>query len=499
MNSPETDDGTQDPAQLLEVPSVRMNTSTSDSVEPRRGWRGIISVIKQSLRGDSTVDYTKGSISRASILLAVPMILEMALESVFAVVDIFFVAKLGTKAVATVGITESMISILYALAIGLGMGTTALVSRRIGEGDTAGAAISAGQALWVGLTISVIVALVGVFYTEQMLRFMGADEAVIATGIGYTRLMFAGNFTIVFLFLINAIFRGAGDAMLALKALWLANAINIVLDPLLIFGWGPFPELGVEGAAYATNIGRAIGVAYGLSFLIGRHGRIRIALHQMKLRLGIVASLVRISAGGVAQYLIATASYVFLMQIVASFGSATIAGYIIAIRVMMFVMLPAWGLSNAAATLAGQNLGAGKPDRAETAVWAIAFYNGAYMAVVGVLLWILAAPVIGFFTSEPEALANGVRCLRILCYGFVPFGFGIAVTQAFNGAGDTLTPTLINLVAFWVVGVPAAYALAYYLGWGADGVYWAIFTSDIITGVFGCMAFARGKWKLRVV
>ena len=297
MNSPETDDGTQDPAQLLEVPSVRMNTSTSDSVEPRRGWRGIISVIKQSLRGDSTVDYTKGSISRASILLAVPMILEMALESVFAVVDIFFVAKLGTTAVATVGITESMISILYALAIGLGMGTTALVSRRIGEGDTAGAAISAGQALWVGLTISVIVALVGVFYTEQMLRFMGADEAVIATGIGYTRLMFAGNFTIVFLFLINAIFRGAGDAMLALKALWLANAINIVLDPLLIFGWGPFPELGVEGAAYATNIGRAIGVAYGLSFLIGRHGRIRIALHQMKLRLGIVASLVRISAG----------------------------------------------------------------------------------------------------------------------------------------------------------------------------------------------------------
>lgn len=479
--------------------STRLAGGATSDQPSLDGWRGAVDLIKQSLRGDSSFDYTRGSISRASILLAIPMILEMALESVFAVVDIYFVAQIDTTAVATVGITESMISILYALAIGLGMGTTALVSRRIGEGDTAGAAISAGQALWIGLVISVVVALVGVLYTEQLLRFMGADEAVLATGLGYTRLMFAGNFTIVFLFLINAIFRGAGDAMLALKALWLANAINIVLDPVLIFGWGPFPALGVEGAAYATNIGRAIGVFYGLSFLIGRHGRIRLALHQMRLRLNIVAALVRISAGGVAQYLIATASYVFLMQIVASFGSATIAGYIIAIRVMMFVILPAWGLSNAAATLAGQNLGAGKPDRAETAVWAIAFYSGAYMAAVGVLLWVFAAPVVGFFTSEPEAVANGVRCLRILSYGFVPFGLGIAVTQAFNGAGDTLTPTLINLIAFWLVGVPLAYALAYFFDWDADGVYWAIFVSDLVTGALGCAAFARGKWKLRIV
>jgi putative MATE family efflux protein len=460
---------------------------------------GVLDLVKQSLRGDADYDYTQGSISRASILLAIPMILELALESVFAVVDIFFVAQLGTAAVATVGLTESMMSILYALAIGIGMGTTALVARRVGEGDKPAAALAAGQALWIGLAISAGVALVGVTFTEELLSFMGAENAVIAEGANYTRIMFAGNFTIVFLFLINAIFRGAGDAMLALKSLWLANAINIVLDPLLIFGIGPFPELGVEGAAVATNIGRAVGVAYAISFLIGRSGRLRVGAAQLRMQLAIIVSLLRISAGGVAQYLIATMSWVLLMQIVAGFGSAVIAGYVIAIRVLMFAILPAWGLSNAAATLAGQNLGAGKPDRAQKAVWAIAWYCTLYMGVAGVLCWVFAPAIIGFFSPEAAAVENGALALRIVSYGFVPAGFGMALTQAFNGAGDTLTPTLINFFAFWLAQVPLAYVLAVVSGFGAQGVYWAIFVSDLIIGVVACVAFARGRWKLREV
>lgn len=473
---------------------------SSESVRPGgSGLRATLAIIRQSLAGDSDFDYTQGSISRATLLLAIPMILEMALESVFAVVDIFFVARLGTTAVATVGLTETMISILYALAIGVGMGTTALVSRRIGEGDPDAAGIAAGQALWVGLGISALVAGIGLSYTSELLRFMGADEFVLREGVGYTRIMFAGNFTIVFLFVMNAIFRGAGDAMLAMKALWLANAINIVLDPLLIFGVGPFPELGVEGAAYATNIGRGVGVAYAASILIGRRGRIQIALQQLRIRVSVIATLLRISAGGVAQYLIATASYVFLVQIIAGFGSTQLAGYVIAIRVVMFTILPAWGLSNAAATLAGQNLGAGKPDRAEEAVWSIAYYCAGYMTLVGIVCWVWAEAIIGFFTAEPEAIASGMLSLRILSLGYIPFGFGLAVIQAFNGAGDTLTPTLINVLAFWVVQVPLAYTLALFAGWGSEGVYWAIFASDLLTGIVGCWAFSRGSWKLREV
>ncbi len=473
-------------------------SSSNFSASPR-GLRGVYQLVKQSLSGDTDYDYTKGSISRASLLLAIPMILELALESVFAVVDIFFVAQLGTTAVAVVGLTESMITILYALAIGVGMGTTALVARRIGEGDRSAASVAGGQALWLGASMSFIVAVVGLLFAEDLLRLMGAEEAVIVEGSGYTRIMFGGNFTIVFLFLLNAIFRGAGDAMLALKSLWLANAINIVLDPLLIFGIGPFPELGVEGAAIATNLGRAIGVLYALSFLLGRGGRLKVGLDELRLRLGIIASLLRISVGGVAQYILATASWIFLMQIVAGFGSAVIAGYVIAIRVVMFTILPAWGLSNAAATLAGQNLGAGKPERAEQAVWAIALYCAAYMALVGVVCWVFAAQILGLFTADAEAISFGATALRIVCLGYIPAGFGMALTQAFNGTGDTLTPTIINFFAFWIVQVPLAYALALVLGFGAEGVFWAIFTSDLLIGLIACGAFALGRWKLREV
>lgn len=476
--------------------------SSNHSSKSQRGMRAFHStvlLVKQSLRGDTEYDYTQGSISRASLLLAIPMILELALESVFAVVDIFFVAQLGTTAVAVVGLTESMITLLYALAIGVGMGTTALVARRIGEGDRSAASVAAGQALWLGALMSLVVAGIGLIFAEDLLRLMGAEEAVISSGSGYTRIMFGGNFTIVFLFLLNAIFRGAGDAMLALKSLWLANAINIVLDPLLIFGLGPFPELGVEGAAIATNLGRGIGVIYALSFLLGRDGRIKLGLNELRLRFGIIVSLLRISAGGVAQYLLATASWIFLMQIVAGFGSAVVAGYVIAIRVVMFTILPAWGLSNAAATLAGQNLGAGKPDRAEAAVWSIAMYCAGYMALVGAICWFFAAPILGFFTQEAQAIESGALALRIVSLGYIPAGFGMALTQAFNGAGDTLTPTVINFIAFWIVQVPLAYALALLLGFGSEGVFWAIFASDLLIGAIACWAFARGRWKLREV
>ena len=476
--------------------------SSNYSSKSQRGMRAFhltVQLVKQSLRGDTEYDYTQGSISRASLLLAIPMILELALESVFAVVDIFFVAQLGTTAVAVVGLTESMITILYALAIGVGMGTTALVARRIGEGDRSAASVAAGQALWLGALMSLVVAGVGLIFAEDLLRLMGAEEAVISSGSGYTRIMFGGNFTIVFLFLLNAIFRGAGDAMLALKSLWLANAINILLDPLLIFGLGPFPELGVEGAAIATNLGRGIGVIYALSFLLGRDGRIKLGLNELRLRFGIIVSLLRISAGGVAQYLLATASWIFLMQIVAGFGSAVVAGYVIAIRVVMFTILPAWGLSNAAATLAGQNLGAGKPDRAEAAVWSIAMYCAGYMALVGAICWFFAAPILGFFTQEAQAIESGALALRIVSLGYIPAGFGMALTQAFNGAGDTLTPTVINFIAFWIVQVPLAYALALLLGFGSEGVFWAIFASDLLIGAIACWAFARGRWKLREV
>ena len=472
---------------------------SSKSQRCMRAFHSTVLLVKQSLRGDTEYDYTQGSISRASLLLAIPMILELALESVFAVVDIFFVAQLGTTAVAVVGLTESMITLLYALAIGVGMGTTALVARRIGEGDRSAASVAAGQALWLGALMSLVVAGIGLIFAEDLLRLMGAEEAVISSGSGYTRIMFGGNFTIVFLFLLNAIFRGAGDAMLALKSLWLANAINIVLDPLLIFGLGPFPELGVEGAAIATNLGRGIGVIYALSFLLGRDGRIKLGLNELRLRFGIIVSLLRISAGGVAQYLLATASWIFLMQIVAGFGSAVVAGYVIAIRVVMFTILPAWGLSNAAATLAGQNLGAGKPDRAEAAVWSIAMYCAGYMALVGAICWFFAAPILGFFTQEAQAIESGALALRIVSLGYIPAGFGMALTQAFNGAGDTLTPTVINFIAFWIVQVPLAYALALLLGFGSEGVFWAIFASDLLIGAIACWAFARGRWKLREV
>lgn len=461
--------------------------------------KSVWELLKKALAGESDINYTEGSIGRVTFLLAVPMILEMAMESVFAIVDIFFVAGIGTDAVTTVGLTEATITLLYAIAIGLSTGTTALIARRIGEKNPEAASESAAQAIWVGLFVSCAVGVGGVIYAGEILLLMGADENVMATGVDYTCLMFGGSFTIVFLFLINAIFRGAGDATIAMRALILANAINIVLDPLFIYGMGPFPELGVTGAAVATNIGRGIGVLYGVYYLCGGGGRIRLHLANMMLWLSIVVTLIRISIGGIVQFLVATASWVFLMQIVSDFGSAAVAGYTIAIRIVMFSMLPAWGLGNAAATLVGQNLGANLPERAETTVWHIAKYNAIYMGVTAVALLVFTRPIVEVFTSEPEVVEYALQCLHIFASGYVLWGIGMTVLQAFNGAGDTMTPTYINILCYWIVQVPAAYVMALTLGMGPAGVFWAVFVSEILAGIVGAAAFSLGRWKLRIV
>jgi putative MATE family efflux protein len=456
-------------------------------------------LFRQALAGSSTINYTEGSIPRATFLLAIPMILEMAMESVFAIVDIFFVAALGAEAVAIVGLTESVMTLLYAIAIGLSMGTTALVARRIGESNPAAAAFIAGQALWLGVLVSVLVGGLGFFYAGDILRLMGADDAVVAGGRDYTQIMLSGSFTIVFLFLNNGIFRGAGDASIAMRSLMLANGINIVLDPCLIYGWGPFPDMGVTGAAVATNIGRGVGVLYQLYYLCRSNRRIQLGLKDLVLRIAVILTLIRISAGGIAQFLIATASWVFLMRLVSVYGSDAVAGYTIALRVMIFVILPAWGLSNAVATLVGQNLGAQKVDRAVSTVWQVAKYNVIYMVTVSLILIAMPQLIMETFTREPNAIDYGVDALRIMSYSFGFMGLGMVAIQAFNGAGDTMTPTWINGFCYWLVQIPLAYLLAMQMQMGPYGVFWAVFTAEFLMGLVGLLWFLRGSWKTQSV
>jgi putative MATE family efflux protein len=459
------------------------------------GW----ALFRQALVGSSTIDYTQGSIARATFLLAVPMILEMAMESVFAIVDIFFVAAVGTAAVATVGLTEAVITLLYALAIGLSMGTTALVARRIGEKNPAAAAVAGAQALWIGVFISLVVGICGILFGEDILRLMGAEPEVLETGRTYTTIMFGGSFTILFLFLINAIFRGAGDASLAMRTLMVANSINIVLDPCLIYGIGPFPELGVTGAAVATNIGRGCGVLYGFYYLFASDNRIRLTGSNLAIQRKVLSSILRISFGGISQMLIATASWVFLMRIVSEFGGAAVAGYTIAVRIMLFIILPAFGLSNATATLVGQNLGAKQPGRAEATVWKVTLYVTWYMLATMLVVLLFDEQLIGLFSTEQEVMDYGITCLRIFSFGLIFFGISGTAVQAFNGAGDTLTPTWINLFCFWVVQVPLAWSLALWLALGPQGVFWAVFVSDVLAGILGVLLFRRGSWKRKVV
>lgn len=444
-------------------------------------------------------DYTSGSIGRALFLLAIPMVLEMGMESVFVLVDIFFVSRLGAEAVAAVGLTEALLTLLYAIAIGLSLGATALIARRIGEGDRDGARATAAQVIWVGIGFSVVIGIGGVLFADDLLVLMGAEEAVVAIGPGYTATMLGGSVTILLIFLLNAVFRGAGNAVIAMRALWLANGINIALDPCLIFGLGPFPELGVTGAAIATNIGRGVGVGYQLYCLTGAHSVIRLGLADLRPKFDLLLRLLRVSLPGAGQLIIAMSSYVLLMRIVADYGSTAVAGLTIGIRIFAFTFLPAWGLGNAAATLVGQNLGAGQPERAEKSVWMAARWNTAVL--VGVALLFIAIPEILArpFTSDPAVVAHVVDCLRIVALGYGFFAFGMVVTQALNGAGDTDTPTRVNFFCLWLFQLPLAWWLSRTLGLGPQGVFASIAIADSLLAVVAVIVFRRGRWKTRVV
>lgn len=456
------------------------------------------SILKESIRG-SNRDFTSGSLGLAIFLLAVPMILEMIMESVFAVVDVFFVARLGADAVAIVGITESMMFLIYAVAMGIGIGAMATVSRRIGEKDPDGAAKSATHAIYMGLGAAISIGIIGIIFAPQFLGFLGAEPQVVAEGTMFARLMLGGNFVVVFLFLLNAIFRGAGDAAIAMRVLWLSNILNCILDPLLIFGIWIFPELGVTGAAVATLIGRGTGVLYAAYKMFYAEKRFEIRSEHWHFDRERFKRLFSLSWVAVLQFVIGTASWIGLMRVVAGFGSQAVAGYTIAIRIIIFGLLPAVGLSNAAATLVGQNLGAKKPDRAEKGVWIAAFYNGIFQTMIGIVFVILAAPIASIFTSEPRVLAYSTDALRIISYGFLFYAVGMVLETAFNGAGDTWTPTYLNLFVFWLFEIPLAYLLAYYFKMEAHGVFWAITFAFSMLAVVSAILFKRGKWKLMEV
>ena len=461
-----------------------------DDGRPRSWW----SDVREAIRGTGA-DYTKIPMRRAVFLLSVPMVLELVLESTFAVVDIFFVAKLGPSAVATVGLTESYLFLLYALAMGLSMAVTAVIARRIGEGRRDEAALTAVQAIFVAVLVSVLPSVMGVVYAKDMLRLMGADAWSIEHGYRYTQWMLGGNAVIMLLFVINAIFRGAGDAAIAMRVLWLANGLNIVLCPILILGAGPIPALGIEGAAIATNIGRGVGVVWQLWVLFRGGQHIRVLPAQIAWQGALLWHIVRTSLGGVGQMLIGMTSWIFLMRILASIGSEAVAGATIAIRIMMFTMMPAWGMSNAAATLVGQNLGANQPERAEASVWTIGRYNMIYLILVSIVFFLFPQALIAFFTDDLKVIAIGSEWLRILSYSFFVYGWWMVAVQAFNGAGDTWTPTWINLVFFWAIQIPLAWWLALHLDWQHSGVFWAVFVSETSVGLFTLWLFSRGGWK----
>jgi len=451
-------------------------------------------VIRQSLNGEEQ-DFTSGSIDRAIVLLSIPMILEMAMESLFAVVDAFFVAKIGVEAVATVGLTESVLTLVYSIAIGLSAAATAMVARRVGEGDRDAAAKAGAQVILIALVMSVLIAVPGYIFAEDILRIMAHDATVSATGHQFTRLMLTANLPILLLWMLNGIFRGAGDAATAMRALWIANAVNIVLCPLFIFGIGPFPELGVLGSGVATTIGRSTGVVYQLWNLFQVGKIVRLRLEMMRPKWDVIASLLKLSAGSTGQYLIASASWIFMFSILGQIGKEVTAGYTIAIRIVIFALLPAWGMANAAATLVGQNLGAGHPDRAEKSAWRAGVFNMVFLAFVGAICLIAAPSLIRIFTQQPEAVHAGSMALRILAGGYVFYGWGMILSQAINGAGDTRTPTVLNFIFFWLVETPLAALLALHLNWGQSGVYWSIVIAESGMALAAMLVFRRGKWK----
>jgi putative MATE family efflux protein len=456
------------------------------------------SSIREAIRG-SHQDFTKGSLNRAILLLAIPMVLEMVLESLFAVVDVFWVGRVGANAVATVGLTESLLLLVFAVGMGLSLSTTAMVARRTGEKDHEGAAVAGVQAIFIGLTISVLIGVPCLFFAPDLLRLMGASPEIVSTGSGYARIALGGSGVVVLLFFDNAIFRGAGDAAIAMRLLWVSNIINLVLDPCLIFGWGPFPHLGVTGAALATFTGRGIGVIYQFYRLLRGTERIRVLRRQVRLNLEVLVRLLRVSLMGIFQFAIVQTSWIGLVRIVSFFGASAVAGYTIAIRIVIFVILPSWGLSNAAATLVGQNLGAKQPERAETSVWRTGFYNMLFLGAVGIGFVIFAEPIVRLFSHDPAVVPLAASCLRIVSYGNIGYAYGMVMLQAFNGAGDTVTPTIVNFFGFWVFEIPFAYWLAIHQGWHSNGVYWSIVIAEGSIAVASIVLFKRGRWKQRMI
>ena len=454
--------------------------------------RKLFSLISESLRG-AHQDYTSGSIPRAIILLSIPMILEMVMESLFAVVDIFWVAKLGDQAVATVGLTEAMFALIFGIAMGISVAATATVARRIGEKEPEAASHAAAQSILLGGAIALIIAILGGLFSRQLFLLMSGSESLADYGQHFTRTMLVCSPCVVMLFLFNAIFRGAGDAVIAMRALWLGNAINLVLDPLFIFGWGPVPAMGVTGAAVATSTGRTIAALYGLFQLLKGRREIRLRAHHWRIDVPLLRQLAAIATPAAVQYLVPTASWMGLARLVAMFGPAATAGYTIAIRIIIFAILPAWGLSNAAATLVGQNLGAKQPDRAERSVFLCGFYNMVFLVTLGLGFIFFAEWLIRLFTSNSQTVPVAVNCLRILSYGYVFYAWGMVLVQSFNGAGDTRTPTWINFFCYWVVQLPLAYALA--SAYGPTGVFWAVPLAESLLALAAYLLFRRGSWK----
>jgi putative MATE family efflux protein len=455
---------------------------------------GFLATLREAVRG-SEQDFTEGGIGRAIFLLSVPMVLEMLMESLFGIVNVYWVAHLGKEQAAAVGVTESLLTIVFTVALGLSMGTTAMVARRIGEKDPEGAARVAEQSILMGVLISIPLGIAGALFSKQLFQAMNAEAGVSLVGSGYMAVIFGANVVIMLLFLINAIFRGAGDAAIAMRALWIGNLINLVLDPCLIFGLGPFPELGVTGSAIATTIGRGCAVIYQFTQLSG--GRIRVPVRFSRLLpdFGLMKNLLRISLGGMFQILLATSAWILLMSIVGLFGAAAQAGYTIAIRIIIVALLPSWGMSNAAATLVGQNLGAQKPERAEKSVWLAGHSNAVFLGGVAVVFVIIPEFLIRIFTSDPTVIPYGVDALRYISYGYVFYGYGMVMAAAFNGAGDTYTPTVMNLICFWMIQIPLAYLLAKWTGLETTGVFLAITIAESILAVIAMLVFRRGKWK----
>ncbi|MCA9733659.1 MAG: MATE family efflux transporter [Deferribacteres bacterium] len=457
-------------------------------------WRSIIDAVK-----GIEIDYTNANLNQAILLLAIPMVLEMAMESVFVLVDVFWVARIGTNAVAAVGLTDAAVSLIYAVSHGLAMAVSAVVARRIGEKDKAGANRSAAQAIWLGVFASIPGFFIGIFMPEKILLLMGASPEVIQIGSGFTIWLLGGNLVIILLFLNNGIFRGVGDATIAMRALWIANGFNILLDPCLIFGIGPFPELGVTGAAVATTFGRGVGVLYQFYVFWRGKSRVHIHIRDWYIQFGVIGNLIKVSGGGVLQLLIGTSSWIILMRIVADFGSSALAGYTIAIRIIVFTLLPAWGIANAASTLVGQNLGAKQADRAETAVWRTGLYNCIFLISVGFFFIFFPRPIVQFFTEDEAVITYAIDALRYISYGYAFYAYGMVLVQAFNGAGDTYTPTWLNFFCYWLFQIPLAYSLAKWLAFGAQGVFLSITITEFMLTVASFIIFRKGRWKLKQV